>query len=986
MRKLSDFSLRAAIPVGIAAELHPASSRDQSTATLSIFSRGAAIAAITASATLGLLALAAQSAHAAEATDQTVSASSDVTKSNKNDSLDEVVVTGSLIPHVREETSTPITVITAEDIKNKGFASVADALQHSSFATGSVQGGGFSGGFTQGANVVSFFGLSPSYTKILIDGRPIADYPALYNGTDIVPSIQGIPVELVDHIDVLPGGQSSIYGSDAIAGVINVVMKKQMDGPTVDVRGGWDTEGGGTNRRIAIADGFNLDTFHALAGVQYERTDPVWGYQRNITSHYFAGGSSPQTAERDWLNFGYYGPNFDGLNAYYFADPNATPCGNVLSQFGGTTALQTRANRGSYCGTTSSGYYTLANGSENTEAYIHLENDFNDHVQVFSDILVSHDVTRFAVSGGFFGTADDATSPYTYFEDPLITTQDYLNVQQVYSPEETGGVDKYMDKNTINGIRATVGVKGDIVANWTYAVDMTYTENKLTELTHLAFTDEINNFYSSIFGPNLGFDPVLGASIYEPNYAAFYSPITPAQYASFTGYAASYSRTEESLARAQITNAALFPLPGGNAGLALVVDGGGQGWDYQPDPRYLDGETYLYTATAGSGHRSRYSGTGELKLPIVKMLTIDASGRYDDYKVEGNSVDKFTYNIGIEFRPFQQLLLRGRYGTAFKAPTLSDEFQGQSGFFTGGTDYYTCAKEGFDNSTPAKNIGNCPQAGESIGGTTSGTPGLKPITAKVSDIGVAWQPLDRMNATVDFLQWKISNEVAEQDLDQLLRTEAACRLGQLDINSPTCVQAIAQVTRSDTGAIVSVNTPKINVAQETLNVLTFSLNYTLPTDVAGTFIFEGNYTDLLKHTEVMFAGDSTIDLLQSPFYSTEFKTKENLAVTWNYAKFGTTAYVERYGRTPNYLSQQEVDGYATPGAGRVGTWTIANLSAKYEVIPGLVVSGNCENVFNKQPPKDNSFDGLSNQPYNSLNYNPYGRSFFVEANYKFGKY
>ena len=229
------------------------------------------------------------------------------------------------------------------------------------------KGGGFSGGFTQGVKTFSLFGLSPSYTKILIDGRPLADYPALYNGTDIVPNVDGIPTELVDHIDILPGGQSSIYGSDAIAGVVNVIMKKQMDGPQIDVRDGWYTGGGGGNRRIAVADGFTFGGLNVLAGVQYERIDPIWGYQRNTTSHYFAGGSSPQTAARDWLVDGYYGqPNGD---LYYFLDP--ANCANVASQFGGTTGLQTRAARGQYCGSFNGGEYTIANGQENTDAYIH---------------------------------------------------------------------------------------------------------------------------------------------------------------------------------------------------------------------------------------------------------------------------------------------------------------------------------------------------------------------------------------------------------------------------------------------------------------------------------------------------------------------------------------------------------------------------------------------------------------------------------------
>ena len=101
-------------------------------------------------------------------------------KDDPADTLQEVVVTGSLIPQVQKETAQPLTVITFDDIQKKGFTSVADALQHTSFATGGIQNGQFSGGFTPGAEVLSLFGLAPGYTKYLIDGRPIADYPALY--------------------------------------------------------------------------------------------------------------------------------------------------------------------------------------------------------------------------------------------------------------------------------------------------------------------------------------------------------------------------------------------------------------------------------------------------------------------------------------------------------------------------------------------------------------------------------------------------------------------------------------------------------------------------------------------------------------------------------------------------------------------------------------------------------------------------------------
>jgi iron complex outermembrane receptor protein len=905
---------------------------------------------------------------------QAVSTDISTDKNKKSDQLEEVVVTGSLIPQVRAETSQPVTVITAEDIQAKGFASVADAIQHTSFATGHIQNPQESNQFTPGAQVVSFFGLSPSYTKLMIDGRPMADYPALYNGSDIVASITGIPTMLVDSVDILPGGQSSIYGSDAIAGVVNIHIKQKMDGPEADVRYGWTKDGGGTEKRIELADGFSFGGVNVVIGGQYDKVTPIWGYQRRLSDSYFAQGSTPQTAERDWLILGYYGqPNGD---LYYFEDP--AECANVASQFGGSVAMRTRVGRGSYCGTFKTGNSTIDNGTEATQVMLHATDDINPNVQIFTDILLDHDVTLTNAGGPFFDTADDSSGPYNYYTDPSINGgSDFLNLQHIFSPEEVGNFRDQNNKETINSIRATLGVQGPLASSdWKYTVDMTYTENRLTESTFLAFTDAINAFYAPIMGPEVDGQPF----VYTPNYPDFYKPITPAQYASFTGYAKSYSRTEDSLARAELTDGSLFTLPGGKAGIAMLIEGGGQGWDYAPDPRFLDGQTYLYTATAGSGHRSRYAGTVELRLPVVDMLTFDLSDRYDDYKVAGQNVDKDTYNVGIEFRPLKSLLFRGKYGTAFKAPTLADEFQGTSGFFTGSsTDYYICTTQ------YGGNLSACPYAATSFKGTTSGTPTLKPITAKVAGAGIAWTPLESLQLTLDYLHWKISDEVQEQDSDQLLRTDSACLLGQLDITSPTCVEAIAQVTRDANGIIVQISTPKINVSEEILNVAVLRFDYTLRTGVAGSFSLQGSYTDILKHQQTLFPGDAPINLLESPFYSTEFKTKANMSLSWDYHKFGSTLYVEYYGKTPNYLSQQDVVlEYAAPGGGRLPTWTVMNLSAKYEVLPGLTLSANVVNLQDKLPPIDYSTPGIYSQPFNVENFNNYGRSYFVEANYKFG--
>jgi outer membrane receptor protein involved in Fe transport len=899
--------------------------------------------------------------------------------SSSSSAPQEVVITGSLIPQIEKETANPVTVITAEDITQKGFVTVADALQRASLSTGAVQGPQFVNGFTPGANVISLFGLAPGYAKFLIDGRPIADYPALYNGTDVITDISTIPTILVDRIDILPGGQSSIYGSDAIAGVVNIILKKHQDGLQADYRYGWTNDGGGSQNRIGVSDGFSFGALNVLVAGQYDNVSPIWGYQRPLTSQYFNGNpSSPAVAERDWLILGTLGP------IYTFLDPN--DCANVTSQFNGTAGLKSRAGRGQYCGTTSSGYYTANNGTTSEQGFVSATYDLNDKLQLYTEVLASHAVTSFNTGTVFLGTSNFwGSSPYWYYFDPNVG--DLLNLQRIFSPEEAGNLSNQMNLNTNNTLRATAGARGELFSTgWKYDVDFTYTGNKLREATHLAFTDKIYNFFSTIMGPNLGLDPNFGQPTYTPNYTQYYKPLTPAQYASFTGYAYSYSWTEDSLARAQLTNTTLFHLPGGDAGIALVAEGGRQGWQYNPDPSFLNQQAYLYTAVGGDGHRTRYAGTAELRLPVLTPLTITASGRYDDYKLEGGSVDKFTYNLGLEYRPLKSLLLRGRYGTAFKAPTLADEFQGQSGFFTTATDYYWCYKAGFTVTTLAQ----CSQSNQSVFGNTQGNPALKPITATVADAGIVWSPFEAGTISVDYLHWDIKNEVFQEDIDQLLRTEAGCLLGSagFDPSSPTCTAAEAQVQRSaavqgdpGVGKISVIQDPKLNLSEEKLGDLVFAVNYTFRTGVAGSFNVNGSYTRALNHGIILFPGDPEINSLNNPYWSTEFRTKENLAVTWSIGDFNTTAFIERYGQTPNYRAQLFGE-FGDPGTATLRPWTIANLSFQYQVLSGLVATFNVNNVFNRMPPFDPTYPGTSNQPYNIFNYNDYGREFFAGLSYK----
>lgn len=892
--------------------------------------------------------------------------------------LETVTATGSLIPQTEVETFTPTSTITSQELKARGFATVADALQQMTFSTGSIQNSQTTNTFTPGAKTLSLFGLPVGYVKYLIDGRPMASFSALYNSTDVFTNLNTIPTDLVDHIDILPGGQSTLYGSDAIAGVVNIVMKKKVDAPIVDVRYGWDQQGGGASRHISFADSFNIGKLNLLVGAQFENTQPIWSRDRDLTSHFFQNGTSPATASRDYLVY-----NSDARNNYLMMDPNR--CALTTGQFNGTEGLRNRARFGEYCGSLNSpGQSTLSNGSKTANIYTHASFDVNDDVQLYSDFMYNFDREKYSPGASvlWWGTS----AKYGYIYDPNL--DDFINLQKAFSPEEAGGFSNIMYKTYERNYTITFGAKGAFGAsNWEYDTHVMHTDDKLNEMNFARFAGPMESYFANrVLGPDLGPDPYgFGFSTFQPNYEAFYTPISNADFNSFTGYTSTNSKTWQNVAQATVTNPSLFRMPGGDAGVAFLLEGGNEGWDYSPDPRLLAGGVWGASAVQGAGHRSRYAAAMEWKLPLLEKLTMSASARYDAFNVAGSTVSKPTYNVGLEYRPFEALLLRARYGSSFKAPTLADEFQGASTYYDSPTDYYNCALLGYSaDVAPIK----CPAKynGASVLAVQSGNPDLKPISATNWSAGLVFAPVQRMAISADFYHWNIKDEVNLQSSDQVLLQEAACRLGLLDINSPSCLAAISQVTRNAKGDITQIYTPKVNVSNEILDAISAGFNYTFGIGRFGELRTDLAYTDILQHKEQPYPGDAYVDLLRTPYYSTDFKSKLNASLTWTRNDWSATLYATRYGKSPNYLATLDLaTPYQKPGEGTLPAWVVYNASVSYSPMASLKLSFVVDNLFDTMPPADNSYPGTSSAPYNQQNYNVFGRTFFLEANYKFGK-
>jgi outer membrane receptor protein involved in Fe transport len=199
------------------------------------------------------------------------------------------------------------------------------------------------------------------------------------------------------------------------------------------------------------------------------------------------------------------------------------------------------------------------------------------------------------------------------------------------------------------------------------------------------------------------------------------------------------------------------------------------------------------------------------------------------------------------------------------------------------------------------------------------------------------------------------------------------------------VAALSQVNRDPGGFLVSFLTPKVNVSNEKLTAVTLGLSFAQEIGRFGQLAFQGSWNNMLKHHFKQYETTPTLNLLTNPYWSTEFRNTANASITWNIARASTTLYANFRDKSPNYLATLAPEGYATPGASKLKSWTLFNLNFGYRISDAITVSATIDNLFDKMPPLDRSYSGLDYQPYNYLNYNIYGRSYVLEMGYRFGK-
>lgn len=872
----------------------------------------------------------------------------------------EVVVIGSRIPTIKDEGPAPVTVIDADTIRSNGYTSVPEmlaALPQNSGETQSPQSGS-SSDFTPGAQQVDLRGLGPNHTLVLINGRRIADFPLPYIGRSNFTDISNIPVSLIERVEVLSGAASAIYGSDAIAGVINFKMKEKLDGITLDYRHGRTEHGGGMSHRITATGGWSSGRFNIAGGIEYLDQRPLWAFDRDIQDSTL---DNPVTtlARRT-----FYRANED----VDYLTPPAGACAALAGLNRGSIRQYNRPRYGEFCGSQESiAYGTIVSGRKGFNSFGTMSYELSDNAKLFADFQLGISKVRlmYDVTSWSFEQAS-SSADNNFFNSFTGQVEDW---GRQFTPEETGGFQMQRIKQTTYSI--TPGIRGAVGGTWNYELSFNYSRYQSV----VRWPQIINSKAQKLFlGDRLGIDAASGYPIYNANPARLYTALTPAEYAGISADTVYRPYSWTSNAQATLTNGELFQLPAGPVGFAAVAEYGKQGYNLRPDPLALTDYYFSWKDSDGAGSRSHAAIGGELRVPLLDFVTLTGAGRYDTFGFADRNVGKFTYNGGIEVRPTNSLLFRAAYGTAFRAPDLHYVFTGPGNVESNVVDYYACRQD-----TPGAGVSDCEDYEVGIVSNRTGNRNLKPETAKSLTAGMVFSPSRRLHISVDYFRVTLDNQVTDLSVNQITRDEADCRpdgAGRtaLDPGSPTCQDAIARIRRfasgGSAGAIEAIRINPINIARETTSGIDVAFRGTLPTGI-GDFTLSLAHSHVFKHSYQQYPGDPIENKLafDSGFYLP--RDKSSGSITWSKDALKFTVSGTRLGKLPNY----DEDAFLKAS-------TLFNATVQYDFTDHLRGSLTVRNLLDTKPVKD---DTWSSYPYyNTSWYDSVGRSVFLQLTYKIG--
>ena len=772
---------------------------------------------------------------------------SDSSASEGSQDLGRVSVTGSRIKRTDVEGATPLITITRSDIEAQGFQTVYDAVSNLTQNTGSVNGENFQAGFNKSLQPINLRDFGPGRTLVLVNGKRTSDYPFPYNGESASFNYAAIPLAAVERIEILTSGASSIYGSDAVAGVVNIILVDGLEDRTfrAQVGGGVGSGTGGETVNFEFAGGGFTDRLAYTYALEYrdEQSIPIQSRSEHDSyedqSARDVALSSRGLLIRDTIYYGLHlnpeSGNLGSLIDWSTGEYIDQSCS--VADPGYTISTPEQHNEyassyyGAYCGFDMSSNGTLTNERSRASAYLSGTYELTDKVELYAKFIHLKNKTE--------GTLDNLFTPFVWVAGPQAFGGQYTQNHVVPVGQPNAGatasmMDFRIQKIFTNAVRGTsydedtttidIGARG-ILSNG-FEWDISYTDNTYDivktgrNFLASALYDKIHNIGGVDGAGNpcvLDSADLIDGDLSNGEATDYATSITNGYYGNsgVYDYAASFNQpncynwdwylstqSAEELEALRVDNVEpadafselfqasvtgdIMQLPYGPLSFAAVVEKQTKGYDVQLSQANKDGLLWGVGGVDGGGERDRTAFGFELAIPLAENFLVNLSTRQDEYDSKTSNVDRRTMGASFEWRPVDNLLVRASWSESFKAPDLPYSFVGERRFFTSETDYYQCYASGDFGSVGEGCATASPGYGIiNIDGVTTGNLNLKEEEGDSYSLGIAWEPVDRLLITIDAFHIQLGDIVSTKDLSTIVRDEAICRAQEAGDNIGT---------------------------------------------------------------------------------------------------------------------------------------------------------------------------------------------------------
>lgn len=890
-----------------------------------------------------------------------------------DEAVQKVEITGSSIKRIAVEGALPVQRLSQEAIARTGATSVADLIQAlpamQGFTIGAVAAGSNSGGRTS----ASIHDIGEAYTLVLLNGRRIAP-----QGSGTTVNLNAIPMSAIERVEILTDGASALYGSDAIAGVINFILKKNMQGGIIEATYSAPQESGGNAWNTNLTYGYGdleSDRFNIMASYRHDDQQKL-----RATDRSFSGSS--------YIPFSVRGTNY----IYDRTSTSSAPAG-------ATVAFNTPAVNAPFAFTPA----LLASGACGTNAYVTLSNSkacgydtgstvemlpqskrdslftrgsykISDNLTGFAEVALSrYDLTaRIAANPVSLAIPKTLTSGTTTVANPLYTTyiRPYLTTAQDADLKSATANYRMLDwglrasKTLTDTKHMVVGIEGEI-GEWNFESGLTWSQNAIDESYVGGYA---KNAEFVALQKNALFNPFAPAGAPSP---ALQSLIDASQ---FNGTI----RTASTTMRAVDTHGSreIFSLPGGKASIGVGGDYRKYRYEQSPDGAATSATIYNFnTSPAYDLSRDTYGVFAELLAPLTKTLEVTVGGRYDSVSAIDNAIANremgkdqhaSTYKVSARWAPVQTLLFRGSYGTGFKAPDMLDIGQPlvNNGF----------TAKPWDCPFPGNAL--CRSSKVQYNQLAGGNENLRPEKSKQFTLGFRVEPSSAFSFGADLWDVKITDAVSAVSETQAFANPALYG----DLFGTYFEQSSGQT-------YYAFKSLSLNIGKTHNRGIDWDMTARQKTDF-------GNFTANVTGTHMLKA-DYTV-----PGTNDQWTNNMNYFGITDKVTFRDVARINlslESGKLTNTLVVSYRNGYTDAAAAVYNTGTKATETIRLEVPSYTTVDwqgryvfdakmslrGGIKNLLNKEPPLSLRASSGHQVGFDPRYADPMMRSFYVTGSYKF---